>query len=114
MNYWGQFAYTGSPGRGRYYQQPEWTVWSGSETMIFDSPDGGGWRMEKFAPSREDLTQQIEADKTITDQLVRCQLYVETFLISYHSADFWDPERYENLGGGGCDNQNPYQLMEAF
>jgi para-nitrobenzyl esterase len=114
MNYWGQFAYTGSPGRGRYYQQPEWTAWAGSETMIFDSPDGGGWRMEKFAPSREDLTQQIEADKKITDQLVRCQLYVETFLMSYHSADFWDPERYKNLGGGGCANQNPYQLMEAF
>jgi hypothetical protein len=35
-------------------------------------------------------------------------------LMSYHSADFWDPERYKNLGGGGCANQNPYQLMEAF
>ena len=114
MNYWGHFAHTGSPGRGRYYQQPEWVTWTGSETMIFDSPDGGGWRMENFAPSREDLTQQIEGDKKITDQLVRCKLYIETFLISYHSADFWDPERYANLGGGGCDNQNPNQLMEAF
>jgi para-nitrobenzyl esterase len=116
MNYWGQFAHTGSPGRGRYLQQPDWTPWDENKpnTMIFDSVADGGWRMENYSPSVEDMITRIEADTEFKQQKDRCKLFVESFLISYHSSDFWDPERYSNLAGGGCREFDPYVFMDAF
>jgi len=114
MDYWGQFAHNGSPGKSRDGQ--EWLPWSpnGSNTMILDSPAGGGWRMEAFNPSIEEMIQQIEDDTQFDNQRQRCQLFVESFFISYQSADFWDVERYNNLAGGGCSQYSPYLFMDSY
>tara|TARA_B110000046_G_C13008678_1_gene405635 strand:+ start:44 stop:1951 length:1908 start_codon:yes stop_codon:yes gene_type:complete len=115
-NYWGRFAHSGSPDRGLFQQQPEWTTWqaTGANTMILDSPEGGGWRMEHYNPTPEELVQRIEADSTITSQKERCRLFVESFLVSQHSSDFWDRERYNNLAGGGCSDHDPYQFVDLL
>jgi para-nitrobenzyl esterase len=113
MGYWGQFAHNGSPGRGVFDKQPAWTPWqaAGANTMILDSPEDGGWRMEHYHPTPEDLIKSIEDDSRIGNQKERCRLFVESFLISQHSSDFWDAERYKNLAGGGCADYDPYQFV---
>ncbi|MDG1164324.1 MAG: carboxylesterase family protein, partial [Porticoccaceae bacterium] len=116
MNYWGRFAHTGNPGKGLFQQQPEWTAWkdSGANIMVLDSPADGGWRMEHYNPTPEGLMQRIETDSKITSQKERCKLFVQSFLISYHSSDYWDPARYAKLAGGGCSNYHPSQFIDAF
>jgi para-nitrobenzyl esterase len=114
MDYWGQFAHSGSPGTSSDGQ--DWLPWSptGANTMILDSPADGGWRMEAFNPNIEDIITRIEADTEFDNQRQRCQLFVETFLISYQSADLWDLERYNNLAGGGCTQYSPYLFRDSY
>lgn len=116
MSYWGQFAHHGSPDKGLFQQQPAWTPWraTNANTMILDSPADGGWRMEHYNPTPEDLMQRIEADSKIDSQEQRCRLFVESFLISQHSSDFWDAERYNALAGGGCSDYDPYQFGDLL
>lgn len=116
MNYWGRFAHNDAPGQGLLQQQPEWTAWqqSGDNIMVLDSPAGGGWRMEHYYPTPEATMQRIESDAAISSQKERCKLFVESFLLSYHSSDFWDPQRYLSLNGGGCAEYDPYQFEGLF
>jgi len=116
MNYWGRFAHNGAPGKGLLQQQPEWTAWqpTGDNIMVLDSPADGGWRMEHYYPSPEATMQRIESDSAIRSQKRRCKLFVESFLLSYHSSDYWDPERYANLAGHGCSEYDPYEFDGLF
>ena len=116
MNYWGRFAHSGAPGKGLFDQQPEWVAWqeTGANIMLLDSPEGGGWRMEHYSPTPEGLMERIAADTKIPKQKDRCKLFVKSFLISYHSSDYWDPERYANLTGGGCAEHDPLQFVDAL
>lgn len=116
MNYWGRFAHSGTPGTGLLQQQPEWTAWqeTGANIMVLDSPADGGWRMEHYYPSPEATMQRIESDTAISSQQERCKLFVESFLLSYHSSDYWDPERYLSLSGGGCAEYDPYKFEGIF
>jgi hypothetical protein len=50
----------------------------------------------------------------MANQEERCRLFVESFLMSYHSSDYWDFERYINLAGGGCADHDPYKFVDAF
>ena len=47
MSYWAQFAYSGSPSKGRNSSLPNWTSWSqsGVNIMLLDEPSDGGVRM---------------------------------------------------------------------
>ena len=58
--------------------------------------------------------QRIESDSAIRSQKRRCKLFVERFLLSYHSSDYWDPERYAKLAGHGCSEYDPYELDGLF
>ena len=116
MNYWGRFAHSGTPGTGLLQKQPEWTAWqeTGANIMVLDSPADGGWRMEHYYPSPEATMQRIESDTAISSQQERCKLFVESFLLSYHSSDYWDSERYLSLSGGGCAEYDPYKFEGIF
>ena len=58
--------------------------------------------------------QRIESDTAISSQQERCKLFVESFLLSYHSSDYWDSERYLSLSGGGCAEYGPYKFEGIF
>ena len=112
MDYWGNFAHFGSPATGRSGTQPEWQPWTEDSvnTMIFDSPESRGWRMQERQLSVASLTQQMLDESTFTDQKTRCKLYLELFLNSEQSSDYWHPESYRNLPGGGC-KKHPIQRV---
>jgi para-nitrobenzyl esterase len=66
MSYWAEFARSGSPGRGREGDQPEWTAWDDSSAeapryIVLDTPADGGLRM---------ASETFTVDRVVADLLV--------------------------------------------
>ena len=110
-SYWAEFAYTGSPGKGRDGNQTEWTAWDnaarGDKLIIFDTPEGGGIRMSSDAVRLADLKKRIRAETRFKSQQKHCETYVRMFA----GQEEWDSEAYENLGKEGCRDY-PRELFE--
>ena len=109
-SYWTQFAYTGSPGRGRNGKQVEWTPWlnapgEAKRLMILDSAEDKGIRMSSVEISIEKIHQRLLAEIGLDNQEAHCEIYVGLFgdLKSNRSfLEFWNDQEYENLGREGC------------
>ena len=102
MSYWANFAYTGSPGRGRDGREIEWTGWkNGAETnkrlLILDSRADGGIRMSSMRLTREGMRDRILNDASFADQTSHCQAYRQLF----SGVEFRQGE-YATLGKAGC------------
>ena len=104
MNYWGNFAHSGSPNIGKTAGQPFWKAWTadGANTLLLDSEDGGGVRMHERRLKIEDLTKLIQLFSKELDQYQRCEQYARAFLFSSQSSDFWDEEYYNRIPFQGC------------
>ncbi|MGH7336919.1 MAG: carboxylesterase family protein, partial [Myxococcota bacterium] len=81
QSYWGQFAWTGSPGRGRDGKQPAWTAWDPSgpaapKYIVFDTEAGGGIRMAHETESTSALIAELARDPAY-DPAARCDLLAE-------------------------------------
>jgi len=68
MSYWGHFAYSGAPGRGRDGNLPLWNAWdeSGAASprfMLLDTEQDGGLRMSSKAVTRTSLLAEILQDE---------------------------------------------------
>ena len=112
MDYWGQFAYSGDPAKGRRGNAAQWTRWKPEpasphspgqlnsaqagpgQLIILDNPEDGGIRMQGNTISIGQLKTSLKADQSITDEKERCQLYAQMF---FHSPDFI-VEEYRALG----------------
>ncbi len=103
MDYWTEFAHSGSPGKGRSGQQTQWSAWqaSGNNLMLLDTPADGGARMAEVRTNVVDIKKRIPVDDIIVSQRERCEAYAALFLHGYQASDFWDPEEYSALG---CDD----------
>ncbi|MCX8072087.1 MAG: carboxylesterase family protein [Candidatus Binatia bacterium] len=80
MSYWTEFAWHGSPNRGRDGQVPEWHAWdptspTAPKFIVFDTPDGGGIRMSAEVVRRTELLERIDRDSRFRDLQERCALY---------------------------------------
>ncbi len=110
-SYWAEFAYMGSPGRGRDGKEPEWKAWDNADGadkfIILDTPDDMGIRMSPDSARLSDLKQRIKAETRFKSQEVHCETYVGVF----SWWDDWDQEEYENLGAQGCKDY-PKELFE--
>ncbi|TMA36097.1 MAG: carboxylesterase family protein [Deltaproteobacteria bacterium] len=81
QSYWGQFAWTGSPGRGRDGMRPAWTAWDPSQPdadkyIVFDTESGGGIRMAHETESTGALIAELARDPAY-DEAARCALLAE-------------------------------------
>jgi para-nitrobenzyl esterase len=81
QSYWGQFAWTGSPARGRDGKLPVWTAWDPSQPtadkyVVFDTPAGGGIRMAHEVESTSALVAELSRDPAF-DDAARCALLAE-------------------------------------
>ncbi len=109
-SYWIEFAYTGSPGRGRDRKQVEWKPWNEKNEnrqrlMILDTPQDKGIRMSSYSISLEKIKKRLVAEIGFDNQENHCQLYVELFgdLKSNRShLEYWNQQEYESLGKEGC------------
>ncbi|HTO54394.1 MAG TPA: carboxylesterase family protein [Myxococcota bacterium] len=77
-SYWAQFAYSGSPGRGRAGDLPEWKAWDNADGadkgIVFDTHAGGGIRMERQAVTKESVLAKMAGDSRMDDKL-RCEIF---------------------------------------
>ena len=81
QSYWGQFAWSGSPGRGRDGKQPAWSAWDPSQPaagkyIVFDTPAGGGIRMAHETESTSAIVAELTKDPAF-DASARCALLAE-------------------------------------
>lgn len=112
MNYWGEFAHSGSPGLGRDGEQVKWTAWNnmGDRILLLDTEAGGGIRMSDTLMTAQSLKQRLQGDTLIATQHDLCRLYANLFINSYQATDFWEQGEYDKLGEGGCRQYDPYQF----
>ena len=78
QSYWAQFAWTGSPGRGRDGRQLAWTPWDPSgpgadKYIVFDTESGGGIRMAHEVESTSALVAELASDPAVGGA-ERCEL----------------------------------------
>ncbi len=82
MSYWANFAHTGEPGRGVDGDLPLWSPWpadaSGETLMIFDSPAGGGVRMEADVETAREVADDVLADTRLEKKGYTCRVYTAT------------------------------------
>src|SRR5262249_43304036 len=79
QSYWGQFAWTGSPGRGRTGDLPQWTAWDSSAAaadkyIVLDTEAGGGIRMASQTESSSAIVAELARDESY-DRDARCALF---------------------------------------
>jgi len=102
MSYWAEFAYRGSPGRGRAGDLPEWGPWdpsgeSAPKYALLDTAAGGGIRMASETWTMEKVVAEVLADPRLADARARCG-------VLYALARWEDLSRieYAAAGGGAC------------
>lgn len=103
MDYWANFAHTGSPAKGYSGEQAPWSAWSksGSNIMLLDTNADGGSRMAEVRDNIADIKLKIPSDALLDKQKDRCEAYAILFLHGYQSSDFWNKQEYSQLG---CDS----------
>jgi para-nitrobenzyl esterase len=104
-SYWAEFAYNGSPGKGRHGELPEWQPWSNdaptsAKYIVFDSASGGGIRMSDDAITREVLHRRLLSDHDFPDAQARSRMYDCLFRNTPH----WNPREFAALGGAQCED----------
>ncbi len=110
MSYWANFAYTGTPGRGRANDQAPWAPWSsaadsGETFMVLDAPQGGGVRMSSDAPlTRERVISDVADDARLLDRPdLRCEVYRQ--FIAW--GDDMTQDEYTRVEQGSCERDYP-------
>jgi para-nitrobenzyl esterase len=102
MSYWAEFAATGSPGRGRGGDLPEWSAWDASapdapKYAILDTPADGGVRMGSETWTIDRVVAELLADPRLADARKRCQV-----LRALALWDYIDVAEYAKVGDGTC------------
>lgn len=113
MSYWAQFAYTGSPGKGRDGAEIEWSAWKNAagepKTLILDTQEGGGVRMMADEVTATSVKERMLAD-SFDDQRLHCEAYALTF----GSNGQFDKKEYATLGDKGCRQYSPDSFKPSF
>jgi len=99
-SYWTQFAYAGSPGRGREGDLPFWEPWSlrGGSFLVFDTPDEGGIHMSQDTVTRDSVVAAVATDPRLESTEERCEVYA---LLAERSSGL-SAEEYAAIEGGNC------------
>lgn len=96
MSYWAEFAYTGSPGRGRGDDLPDWqprVPGDGGRQLVLDTPADGGIRMERQMLSLEALHQRFMAVPAWSQDGKACEVYA----LLFRDTRLWDQDSFEAL-----------------
>ena len=98
MSYWSEFAYRGSPGRGRGGDLPEWSAWDDSSPeapkyIVFDTPTDGGLRLASETFTIDRVVDELMVDPRLASDRDRCSV-----LRSLVEEDYLSREQYAGMG----------------
>jgi para-nitrobenzyl esterase len=104
-SYWAEFAYTGSPRKGRRGDLPQWQPWNNAtptseKYLVLDSASGGGIRMSGDAITLDVLHARFLSDQDFPDARSRSRMYDCLFRNTPH----WNAQQFEALGGAVCED----------
>ena len=112
-SYWAQFAWQGSPGKGRSGELPEWTPWqpTAPQFAVLDTQEGGGIRMSQGSDTTDAIVASILSDASYQSLRRRC-----TALASIYS---WAPQAFSvddfaEAGGGLCRSFSIQELIDPL
>jgi len=99
-SYWTQFAYVGSPGRGREGDLPRWEPWrpGGGSFLVLDVEDEGGMHMSEETVTRVDVIAAVAVDPRLETREERCEVYA--LLVKRSSG--MTAEEYAAVEEGAC------------
>jgi para-nitrobenzyl esterase len=107
MSYWGEFARSGAPGKGKRGELPLWTAWNenGDKFIVLDTEAGGGPRMTREGVvTNRALVAEMRSDPRLADTALRCKVLGDVIT--------WSPALDESdYAAGGCDG-NPVVASE--
>lgn len=66
--YWSNFAYHGTPGRGRSNQLQEWPAWGDGDKLLLDVDSDGGIRVERDGLTVRSLRERFNADQSFASE----------------------------------------------
>ena len=100
-SYWAEFAYNGSPAKGRDGNEVEWTSFdpNGPTTIILDTAADGGVRMMNELVTYESLRDELIADNSFNDKDTHCR----TFVTTIGDESVFRQEDFEQAGCGHID-----------
>ena len=110
MSYWAEFAYTGTPGKGRHGELPEWKPWDPQENapkyMILDSPAEGGLRMSTRYVTKAVVLDRLAHDKRLPTLAAQCEFLGKLLNYSTNLARITRDD-YRRFANGGCPARRP-------
>ena len=77
--YWGNFAYTGEPGKGRSGSQPQWPSWGTGNKQILDAESDGGVRPQQGVLTMQSLYERYLADDSFASKQEKADFYQTMF-----------------------------------
>lgn len=103
MSYWGQFAYTGNPNRGRSGDQLEWKSWGAGagQFIVFDTEEDAGIHISNATLTRAKVLDQIAQDDRFETLDERCDVYGNLVRFGRHLTQ----DDYETIDGGACQGK---------
>ena len=113
QSYWAEFAYTGSPGKGRNNDLPEWKKWSlapKEKYIVFDSENDQGIFMEDTEYSIDYLLNKLESDPRLDNQQ-KCETL---FGLSYGDGNGVSDEEFNSFMNGSCASRDYSSILDMI
>ena len=79
-DYWANFAYTGTPGKGRSGSLPEWSQWAAGNKQILDAKSDGGIHSRQGVLTMQSLYDRFLADDSFASEEEKKGFYAAMFL----------------------------------
>jgi para-nitrobenzyl esterase len=79
-DYWANFAYTGTPGKGRSGSLPQWSQWAEGNKQILDAASDGGIRAQQGVLTMQSLYDRYLADDSFATEQEKKGFYAAMFL----------------------------------
>ena len=113
QSYWAEFAYNGSPGKGREGNLPEWKAWSSGQNdkyLVLDSDNDQGVYMSNLEYTQDYLLDTLSKDDRLNDQ-EKCEML---FGLSYGDGNGVTKERFNDFMNGSCQGRDYSSILEMI